>query len=63
MFITGAGRGLGAGIARGLVQMGAHLCMTDIDETELGQTQDEIQSDGNNVLTIIADVSNFEAHE
>ena len=59
VLVTGAGRGLGAGVAQGLAQLGAHLCITDVNETELTQTFDEIQADGNEALALAADVSDF----
>ncbi len=61
--VTGAGRGFGAGIARGLAQAGAHVCITDINAAELEATEREILGDrlvGNSkVLAQIADVSDF----
>lgn len=61
--VTGAGRGFGAGIARGLAQAGAKLCITDIDAAELAQTQAEIAADGatsaNDLLMLTSDVSDF----
>ncbi|MEM7129431.1 MAG: SDR family oxidoreductase [Chloroflexota bacterium] len=59
IFVTGAGRGLGSGVARGLAQLGAKLCITDVNENELAQTLDEIQRDGNDALTLTADVCDF----
>ena len=61
--VTGAGRGFGAGIARGLAQAGAHLCLIDINADELAATQREIANDaaaaGREALALTVDVSNF----
>jgi 3-oxoacyl-[acyl-carrier protein] reductase len=38
--ITGAGRGLGAAMARGLAQRGANLALVDLDEAALEGTRD-----------------------
>lgn len=59
ILITGAGRGLGAGVARGLARLGARLCITDVNEAELAQTMGEIQADGNDALLLKADVGDF----
>ena len=60
-WVTGAGRGFGAGIARGLARAGALVCITDIDETELAATADEIHSDGGRAMARIADVTKADA--
>jgi NAD(P)-dependent dehydrogenase (short-subunit alcohol dehydrogenase family) len=61
--VTGAGRGFGAGIARGLAQAGAHLCLIDINADELAVTQREIATDaaatGREALAFTVDVSDF----
>ena len=59
--VTGAGRGFGAGIARGLAQAGAHLCLIDINADELAATQREIATDeaGREALALTVDVSDF----
>ncbi len=41
-WVTGAGRGFGAGIACGLAQAGARVCVTDVNAGELAITQQEI---------------------
>lgn len=62
--VTGAGRGLGAGIARGLAQAGAQVCIADINNAELTLTQAEITADVHatteNLLALTADVGDFE---
>lgn len=60
-WVTGAGRGFGAGIARGLAQAGARVCITDIDAGELAATAEEIRSDGGDVLLRLADVADAAA--
>ncbi len=60
-WVTGAGRGFGAGIARGLAQAGARVCITDIDAGELAATAEEIRSDGGEVLLRLADVADAAA--
>ena len=59
VLITGAGRGLGAGIACGLAQAGAQVCITDINTAELTQTHAEIQADGHDALPLTVDVADF----
>jgi NAD(P)-dependent dehydrogenase (short-subunit alcohol dehydrogenase family) len=34
-WVTGAGRGLGWGVARAMAQAGAHVCMTDVNDDDL----------------------------
>lgn len=61
--VTGAGRGFGAGIARGLARAGAHVCIVDINAAELDKTAYEILDDsltGNTeVLSQVVDVSDY----
>ena len=65
--VTGAGRGFGAGIARGLARAGAHVCIVDINATELEATANEIVDDSlvdnAEALSQVADVSDFEQME
>ncbi len=62
-WVTGAGRGFGAGVARGLARAGARVCITDIDAHELMLTADEMRSDGSEVMTLLVDVSDAQAME
>src|SRR5262245_5440485 len=55
--ITGAGRGLGWGIARALGRAGAKVCATDINAEELAQTVDDLASDDSTAMAIELDVS------
>ena len=57
--VTGAGRGFGFGIARGLAQAGARVAITDIEEDELRQAAEEITAEGGEVIPRIADVGDF----
>lgn len=57
--VTGAGRGLGAGIAHGFARAGAHLCLVDVNAAELAQTADEIGETTGDVLAQSADVSDY----
>ena len=56
-WVTGAGRGFGAGIAHGLVLAGAKVCLTDIDIGELSTTVDEIGAKSDQTFVQLADVS------
>lgn len=56
-WVTGAGRGFGAGIAHGLVLAGANVCLSDIDEGELATTVEEIAMGSERVYVHLADVT------
>ena len=58
VLITGAGQGLGAGIARVFAAHGADLVLMDIDGKSLQNLNDKI---GSNVKTITVDLSDAEA--
>jgi NAD(P)-dependent dehydrogenase (short-subunit alcohol dehydrogenase family) len=58
-FVTGGGRGFGAGIAQGFAQAGARVCVTDIDEGELALSHQEIAATGGEVLALKVDVADF----
>ncbi len=60
-WVTGAGRGFGAGIARGLAQAGARVCISDIETAELAATAAELRSDGGQALVQLTDVTDAEA--
>lgn len=62
-WVTGAGRGFGAGIARGLAQAGAAVCISDVNAAELEVTADEIRGDGGRVLGCVVDVTDFASME
>lgn len=60
VFITGAGRGIGAEVARRLHNKGAKLVLTDLGEAELKSIDAELGGDGR-VLTVVADVRDLPA--
>ncbi|RUP01953.1 MAG: SDR family oxidoreductase [Mycobacterium sp.] len=60
IFITGAGRGIGAEVARRLHNKGAKLVLTDLGEAELKSIAAELGGDGR-VLTVVADVRDLAA--
>ncbi len=60
IFITGAGRGIGAEVARRLHNKGAKLVLTDLGEAELASIAAELGGDGR-VLTVVADVRDLAA--
>lgn len=57
--VTGAGRGLGWGIARALGQAGARVCISDITDNELARSEADLRSDGSQVMALQLDVSNL----
>ena len=59
--VTGAGRGLGWGIARALGHAGARVCISDINDDDLARSAADAQSDGTEVLSLHLDVSDLEA--
>jgi len=63
VLITGAGRGLGAGIAQAFGRAGARVCATDIDAGELAETAADLAADGAEALALPLDVSGLAAFE
>jgi meso-butanediol dehydrogenase/(S,S)-butanediol dehydrogenase/diacetyl reductase len=61
--VTGAGRGLGWGIARALGQAGAKVCVTDINEHELARSASDLHNDGSKVMALPLDVSDLDAFQ
>ncbi|CAN5899977.1 SDR family NAD(P)-dependent oxidoreductase [soil metagenome] len=59
--VTGAGRGLGWGIARALADAGAKVCVTDINEADITRSVGDIETDGNEAYGVLLDVSNATA--
>lgn len=57
VLVTGAGRGLGWGIARAFGLEGAKVCATDVDETELTATSATIKADGSELISRHLDVA------
>ena len=54
--ITGAGRGIGKGIALGYAREGAHLVLVSRTDAELKEVSDEIEQLGSEALVVAADV-------
>ncbi len=61
--VTGAGRGLGWGIARALGRHGAKVCITDINGAELERARADMVADGSEVVARVLDVADREAFE
>jgi NAD(P)-dependent dehydrogenase (short-subunit alcohol dehydrogenase family) len=55
--VTGAGRGLGYGVARAMARAGASVCASDIDPGELARAAAAIREEGGEVLELELDVS------
>lgn len=58
--VTGAARGLGAGIGLALARAGARVALTDIDRSELDETGQELTGEGFDPFLFTADVSQFD---
>jgi NAD(P)-dependent dehydrogenase (short-subunit alcohol dehydrogenase family) len=61
--VTGAARGIGAGIATALARLGAQVVLHDIDAVGLRRTRDEILASGGSATTVEADLSSPGAAE
>ena len=59
--VTGAGRGLGAGIACGLAYAGSHVTIVDINEDEMLKSTYDINKHGQKSLSVVADVRDIKA--
>ena len=57
--VTGAGQGMGAGIARTLARQGASVAVNDVDEARAGQTVQAIIDSGGRALAVPFDVTDF----
>ncbi|SEA37623.1 SDR family NAD(P)-dependent oxidoreductase [Variovorax sp. YR216] len=55
-FVTGAGRGLGEGIARGLAEAGARVVLADIDGESAQAAADAMQAEGRECIAMPLDV-------
>lgn len=58
--VTGAGRGMGAGIAQALAAQGASVAVNDLDEGRAQQTVQAILDSGGQAVSAPFDVTNFE---
>ena len=54
--VTGAGSGIGAGIARGLADFGAAVACVDTAEAGLAETVSAIETTGGKAIAVVADV-------
>lgn len=61
--VTGAGRGLGYGVARALGRAGARVCLTDVDAGELARAAAACAADGSDTLALPLDVSDRAAFD
>lgn len=61
--VTGAGRGIGAAIARKLAQLGAAVVLTGRNSTQLEQTARKITDEGNRAGVMQCDVTSFASLE
>jgi NAD(P)-dependent dehydrogenase (short-subunit alcohol dehydrogenase family) len=59
--VSGAGRNLGAAIARALAERGASVVVSDIDKTLADQTASQLQGDGHSAWPETLDVGNAES--
>src|SRR6476619_7251605 len=55
--VTGAGRGIGRGIAHELAGQGADLALVDVSADALAGVAGEVTEIGSKVTTVVADVS------
>jgi len=58
--ITGSGRGIGAGCARGVAAQGASVVVNDVDAGPANDTVEAIRAAGGNAVACVADVTNWD---
>ena len=58
--VTGAGRGLGSGIAKAFLRAGVKVCATDVDEAEMEASFKGMKVSGNQLLNLPLDVTDPE---
>lgn len=63
VFVTGAGSGIGAAIARRCAEYGATVVATDIDEEGVQETAEAIEAAGGTAEAIRVDVQDYDAVE
>ena len=61
--VTGAGRGLGCGIAKAFAGAGVNVCATDVDEAEMGASFKGMDISGARLLNLPLDVTDPEAFD
>jgi meso-butanediol dehydrogenase/(S,S)-butanediol dehydrogenase/diacetyl reductase len=61
--VTGAGQGIGRGIARTLAAHGARVVVTDLEESRAAATVQEIESSGGTAIGLHQDVSALQSTE
>jgi NAD(P)-dependent dehydrogenase (short-subunit alcohol dehydrogenase family) len=59
--ITGAGAGIGAGIARRAVAFGMTVVLADIDAGAIAELRDELRAAGGSAVDVVCDVRNPDA--
>jgi len=59
--ITGAGQGVGAGIARALAARGASVAINDLREERAAETVAAVEADGGKAVTAAFDVCDYDA--
>lgn len=60
VFVTGAGSGLGAAIARDLIAQGARVALADLNRMKVGEHAQAIDPDGERSLVVTCDVGDSE---
>jgi 7-alpha-hydroxysteroid dehydrogenase len=59
--VTGAGRGIGAGIARGFAEVGATVAVVARTRADVDDVADEIVASGGRAIALTADVRDLDA--
>jgi NAD(P)-dependent dehydrogenase (short-subunit alcohol dehydrogenase family) len=59
VIITGSGRGIGAGCAKGAARQGAAVVVNDVNPAGMDETVDAIRAQGGTAIGCVADVTNW----
>src|SRR5882757_9350424 len=59
--VTGSGRGIGRAIATVLMQAGASIVISDMNEELCKKTADELSAEGGSVMSVVCNVTNSES--
>ena len=59
--VTGAGRNIGAGVAKGLASQGAHVVVNDYFADRAQTTIEEIVASGGTAISSVFDVTDLDA--